>query len=182
MIQYIYQKWGYKMNNLKLVIIDEYYCDYLRNFDSKVPYNYGKKDTRPFIGVLFNVGNVEYFAPLSSPKAKHLTMKSRIDFLKVDGGNLGVVNFNNMIPVTPNNYGVVNLNRKTNTLNELKYLLLLQNQYKWLNAHCDVIKNRAQNLYNKYNSKKLPQIIYDRCCNFKLLEKACKQYNTTKEL
>ena len=170
------------MNNLKLVIIDEYYCNYLRNFDSKVPYNYGKKDTRPFIGVLFNVGNAEYFAPLSSPKAKHLTMKSRIDFLKVDGGNLGVVNFNNMIPVTPNNYGVVNLNRKTNTLNELKYLLLLQNQYKWLNAHCDVIKNRAQNLYNKYNSKKLPQIIYDRCCNFKLLEKACKQYNTTKEL
>ena len=169
------------MNNLKLVIIDECYCDYLRTFDSKVAYNYGKKDTRPFIGVLFNVGNVEYFAPLSSPKAKHLTMKSRIDFLKVDNGNLGVVNFNNMIPVTSNNYSVVDLNRKTNNLNELKYLLLLQNQYKWLNAHSDIIRKRAQNLYIKYDNKKLPKIIYDRCCNFKLLEKACKQYNNTKE-
>ena len=54
-------------------------------------------------------------------------MKSRIDFLKIDNGILGVVNFNNMIPVTSNNYIVVNLNRKTNNLNELKYLLLLQN-------------------------------------------------------
>ena len=50
------------MNTLKLVIIDSNYCDYLRGFDSKVAYNYAKKDTRPFIGVLFNVGNMEYFA------------------------------------------------------------------------------------------------------------------------
>ena len=105
-------------------------------------------------------------------------LKLVIDFLKVDNGNLGVVNFNNMIPVTPNNYNIVNLNRKTNDLNELKYLLLLQNQYKWLNAHCDVIKKRAQTLYNKYNNKKLPKIIYDRCCNFKLLEQVCEEYNS----
>ena len=49
------------MNTLKLVIIVSNYCDYLRGFDSKVAYNYAKKDTRPFIGVLFNVGNMEYF-------------------------------------------------------------------------------------------------------------------------
>ena len=109
-------------------------------------------------------------------------MKSRIDFLKVDNGNLGVVNFNNVIPVTSNNYSVVDLNRKTNNLNELKYLLLLQNQYKWLKAHSDIIRKRAQNLYIKYDNKKLNKNIYDRCCDFKLLEKACKQYNHTKEL
>ena len=88
------------MNTLKLVIVDSNYCDYLRKFDNKVVYNYTNKSTRPFIGVLFNVGNIEYFAPLSSPKAKHLTMKNKIDFIKVDNGKLGVVNFNNMIPVT----------------------------------------------------------------------------------
>ena len=37
---------------LKLVIVDSNYCDYLRQFDSKVPYNYGKKSTRPFVGCI----------------------------------------------------------------------------------------------------------------------------------
>lgn len=39
------------MYNLKLVIIDTNYCNYLRTLDSRVAYNYGKKDTRPFIGI-----------------------------------------------------------------------------------------------------------------------------------
>ena len=38
---------------LVLVKLDSNYCDYLRNFDDKVPYNYGNKENRPFIGVLF---------------------------------------------------------------------------------------------------------------------------------
>ncbi len=113
------------MNTLKLVIIDSNYCDYLRGFDSKVAYNYAKKDTRPFIGVLFNVGNMEYFAPLYSPKVKHLTMKDNVDFLKIDNGNLEVINFNNMIPVTPNNYIIPNLKKKSFNMQELQYQFLL---------------------------------------------------------
>ena len=31
-------------------------------------------------------------------------MKNNLDVVKIDKGNYGVVNFNNMIPVTPNNY------------------------------------------------------------------------------
>ena len=31
----------------KLVIIDKNYCDYLRKYDSKVPYNFDKKQNRP---------------------------------------------------------------------------------------------------------------------------------------
>ena len=80
------------------------YCDYLRKFDNKVPYNAGKKELRPFIGILFLVNNCEYFAPLSSPKQKHLHMKNNIDFLKIADGKLGVINFNNMIPVSEKNY------------------------------------------------------------------------------
>lgn len=39
-----------------------------------------------------------YFAPLSSPKPKHLKLKSKLDFLKIDNGKLGAIN--NMLPVT----------------------------------------------------------------------------------
>ena len=52
----------------------------------------------------------EYFAPLSSPKVKHIHMKNNLDVIKIDGGRYGVVNFNNMIPVTSNNYEIFNLN------------------------------------------------------------------------
>ena len=34
---------------LMLVRIDTKYCNYLRKYDDKVPYNYNKKELRPFI-------------------------------------------------------------------------------------------------------------------------------------
>ena len=40
------------MNNFKLIRINYKYCNYLRMFDNKVPYNEGIKELRPFIGVL----------------------------------------------------------------------------------------------------------------------------------
>ena len=68
----------------KLVKIDYMYCDYLWKYDKRVVYNKGKKELRPFIGVLFSIGDKEYFAPLSSPKPKHQTMSNTIDFFKID--------------------------------------------------------------------------------------------------
>lgn len=35
---------------LKLVKINSEYCDYLRRFDKRVPYNFDKKINRPFVG------------------------------------------------------------------------------------------------------------------------------------
>ena len=67
--------------NFKIVKIDYKYCDYLRKYDSKVPYNAGTKDLRTFIGVLFMVEKCEYFAPLSSPKEKHKKLKNTLDLI-----------------------------------------------------------------------------------------------------
>jgi len=92
------------IRNFKIDKVDYKYCDYLRRFDNKVSYNAGNKEMRPFIGILFVVDGFEYFAPLSSPKVKHIHMKNNIDIVKIDKGKYGVVNFNNMIPVTANNY------------------------------------------------------------------------------
>jgi len=78
--------------NLVLVRLDTNYCDYLRKFDSKVPYYFNEKELRPFVGVLFKIYNLMYFAPLSSPKTKHLKLRSKLDFLKIDSGKLGAIN------------------------------------------------------------------------------------------
>lgn len=106
--------------NLKIVRVNTDYCDYLRKFDNKVSYNKFEKELRPFIGILFQIDTCEYFAQLSSPKPKHKNMKNTIDFFKIKDGELGAVNFNNMIPVNENNYSLVDLNKETLTIAELK--------------------------------------------------------------
>ena len=64
----------------------------------------------------------EYFAPLSSPKPKHKNMKNTLDFFKIKNGELGAVNFNNMIPVNKNNYSLVDLNKETLTISEFSFI------------------------------------------------------------
>ncbi len=167
---------------LTLVKLDTDYCDYLRHFDNKVPYNYGSKKLRPFIGVLFEVNNYMYFAPLSSPKAKHLHLKSKIDILKLDNGELGVINFNNMLPVKSNNIKILDLEKKYNQELEKKYIKLLRVQLYWLNRHKKKIYNMSQKLYDNYINKTLEKKVMQRCCNFPLLEEKCKEYNEKNNL
>ena len=162
--------------NLKIVRVSSDYCDYLREFDDKVSYNKYEKELRPFIGILFKIDECEYFAPLSSPKEKHKKMKNTVDFFKIKNGELGAVNFNNMIPVNKNNYSLVELNKETLTMSEFKYQKLSREQLEWLNANYYQVRNKSFKLYNLYNNGKLPENIMKRCCNFKLLEKKCMEY------
>ena len=166
-----------KIINLKIVRVDSNYCDYLRKYDNKVSYNKNEKELRPFIGILFQIDTCKYFAPLSSPKAKHKNMKNTVDFLKIKNGELGAVNFNNMIPVKEDNYILIDLNKDTSNIEEIKYQKLLREQLNWLNENYNQVKNKSFKLYQLYNNEKLPQNIKSRCCNFKLLEKKCKEYN-----
>ena len=53
-------------------------------------------ELRPFVGVLLEINKCKYFAPLSSPKPKHIKMKNQVDFYKIDSGKLGAINLNNM--------------------------------------------------------------------------------------
>lgn len=162
---------------LILVKLDKEYCNYLRTFDSKVSYNFGNKESRPYIGVLFKIEKYMYFAPLSSPKEKHLKLKSKLDLFKIDGGKLGVININNMLPVTEKNIEIIDLNDRGNSVNERKYLKLLNEQLYWLNRNNTKLLERSKKLYNNYISNRLPLNIYNRCCNFKLLETKCDEYN-----
>ena len=163
--------------SFKIVKIDSKYCDYLRKFDDKVPYNAGTKELRPFIGILFNIGKYEYFAPLSSPKLKHKLLKNTIDLIKINDGLYGVVNLNNMIPVINNNYIEFDLNKKTNDKNEMNRINLLKNQLRWLTLNKKEVITKSKLLYNLYKNKKLPNNVKLRCCNFVLLEEKCKYYD-----
>lgn len=163
--------------SLKIVKIDYKYCDFLRTYDNKVPYNAGFKELRPFIGVLFVISNCEYFAPLSSPKPKHKVIKNTLDLLKIADGKYGVVNFNNMIPVSSNNYMEFDLNKEATNEKERKWIELLKNQMRWLTNNKKKVLNNSRLLYRLYKTNSLPQSVMDRCCNFMLLEEKSKEYD-----
>ena len=168
--------------NLKIVRVDSHYCDFLRTFDFKVSYNAGFKELRPFIGVLFKINDCEYFAPLSSPKVKHKKLKNTLDMIKIKDGEYGVINFNNMIPVTKNNYSIIDLNH-TNKDNIGTYRLeLLKNQLRWLTKHREEIFKKSYLLYKLYKNSNLKPNVKNRCCNYPYLEEKCTEYNSKKNI
>lgn len=82
---------------MKFYNIKDDYVQFLRTFDTKVAEN--KHESRPYVGVVFQIGSIEYYAPFTSPKPKHQRMKNGKDFRKINQGKYGAINFNNMIPV-----------------------------------------------------------------------------------
>ena len=103
-----------------------------------------------------------------------------MDLIKINNGELGVVNFNNMIPVTNNNCVPFDLNKKPKEESEKFRMELLKDQLRWLTANRKEIYTKSKLLYNLYKTNKLPKNVRDRCCNFPLLEEKCKEYNKQK--
>ena len=117
------------MKTLKIYYINTNYINYLRKFDNRVAYN--KTKTRPYVGVVYTFNNQTYFAPLSSPKPKHLTMNNRaLDMFKIKDGELGIVNINNMIP-TP----ISCLTEVLPLVKDKQYRKLIIEQTTYLNNH-----------------------------------------------
>lgn len=156
--------------SLKLYFIDDKYVDYLREFDDKVYYN--KRTTRPYVGVVYTFNKHNYFAPLSSPKPKHLKMNSKaIDIFKINNGRQGIVNINNMIP-TPKECLTEAI---ANTIDPV-YKNLLITQTSVLNSNKRALLNKVKQFQNRYKKGLLSKSILDRCCNYPLLEKKCQEY------
>lgn len=158
------------MNRLKLYYLDNKYIDYLRQSDTRVAYN--KNQTRPYVGVVYSYNDFTYFAPLSSPKPKHLKMNARnIDIFKIRNGQLGIVNLNNMIPVPAQS-----LIDFMPTVADSKYKALLNNQITELNLNKDYLLKKVERFQWSYRNNKLPENVYTRTCNFELLEDKCRDY------
>ena len=158
-------------------MVDADYCDYLRKSDPCVPYTMERKALRPFVGIVFSVNGMNYYAPLTSPKPKHLCMKSQIDFLKIKGGEWGAINFNNMIPVHPGSLTKVEMKIiETESREDKAYKNLLSNQLSWCNSHREIILKQADRLYRLIIDGKAWDTLISRCCNFALDETLCTAY------
>lgn len=150
--------------------VDESYFDFLRKDEVKVPMI---KEDRPFLGIVLNVDYKNYFVPLSSPKEKHKTMHYQQDLIKIKEGELGVINFNNMIPIPVSRCNPIQINQ----IQDKKYKKLLENQIKWCTFHQEEILQTAKELYSTIcYSNTQNTLLRNRCCDFKLLERKCRDY------
>lgn len=134
----------------------------------------GQHNERKYIGIVLNVNNMNYFAPLSSFKLKHERMKNRLDFIKV--GNYAVININNMFPVPDGEYTYVDIPKTKN----LQYRKLLTTEYRIIRKLQDKIKNNAAEVYKHKIAQGNATALAKRCNDFVLLEEKCTQYSRIK--
>ena len=95
--------------SIKIYEVNPKYIDYLIPYAPHLFQNKqtGQSNERKYIGIVLSVNSMNYFAPLSSFKAKHERMKNGLDFIKI--GNYAVININNMFPVPDGEYTYVDI-------------------------------------------------------------------------
>ena len=160
---------------MKFYHIKDTYINFLRKYDEKVPEN--KNESRPYVGIVLTIGDIEYYAPFSSPKPKHKKMRNTKDFRKIGGGLYGEINFNNMIPLVKSALIYINIK----SIDDVKYRSLLLNQYRSIVSDADKIKENASELYSLIQKDDAELSVYEqkiksRCCNLSVLEKVFRQY------
>ena len=126
---------------------------------------------------MLDIAGIKYYAPLTSPKPKHLKMKNDKDFRKINNGVYGAINFNNMIPVCDGCVYEIDIANEP----DVQYKNLLLNQLRYINQDIKTIIKVASDLRQLYLSEdalltRHEQDVKNRCCNFILLEQIHKQY------
>lgn len=159
---------------MELYTIKEDYINFLKNFSENVKFNKG--GSRPYVGIVLQINGHDYFAPLGSPKPKHIKMKETSDFIKINNGNLGIINLNNMIPVLSNNVVEINIR----AISDKKYATLLDSQIRWIERNNELLISKSFKLY-KIITEKENTIFHKRSNNFKLLEEKSKEYEKNLE-
>lgn len=158
------------MGYLRFYHIQEEYIAYLHRVDRRVQFN--KSERRPYVGIVLKVNGHNYYVPLESPKPNHANIKSNGPILKLDEGRLGIMGFNNMVPVKSGqliDFDIVAMTDKT-------YQTLLLKQLHYCAKNKGIIERRAINTYTKQIGGNNP--FYERvCCDFRSLEAACRRYN-----
>lgn len=153
---------------MKLYVIEDEYVQYLSQYDKLVAFNKGKK--RPYVGIVFKINEMQYFAPLYSPKPQHSKYKENPSFIKIKEGELGIIRFSTMIPVPSECVKLLEFDKQ-----EEKYKILLRQQIIYINQNEDKILKKANSLYRSvigHTNLFLESI----SCDFKVLENKCNKF------
>ena len=139
-----------------------------------------KKDNRPFVGIVIVCDSKQYCIPLSSPKSKHKPMKNSVDFHKVLDGKgklIGVLDFNNMIPVRNDVITKIEVRiHPSDNAATRHYKNLVIDQITFCQQNQDIIVSKANKLYRMVQKKNISGPLKRRCLNWKKLEEILDRF------
>lgn len=175
-----------KQSRLNLYLIDMKYIRNLAKADDNVMSVSPQieKESRPFVGIIVVCDVHKYCVPLSSPKPKHSSMKNDVDFTKIMDGEklLGVLNFNNMIPVDENCMSPLNIKISENDdVPTKQYKKMSEKQLAWCQHNQEAIVKKANKLYKMVQSDKASGFLKRRCCNFGKLEIVLQKWKANRK-
>ncbi len=169
-----------KQEKLQLYYMDMKYVRDLHNVDDRVQSVSPQihKNNRPFVGVVVICNDKKYCIPLDHPKPKHMKMKNDVDFTRIFDGErlIGVLNFNNMIPVEDSVISPIHLKTSPKDTPAMKaYKKLCTKELDWIQKNQDAIIKKANKLYNLFVEEKANNNLKKRCLDFFKLEKVLEK-------
>jgi protein AbiQ len=124
---------------MEFYYVETGYVDYLRTYEFKVLQNKEDNFQRPYVGVLTTLNGIKYLIPLASPRGRFVTNKQQFHRV-MDGSSLiGVLKFNNMIPVRDELIQWIDFN----AVSDQAYKALLQKEYVFIKGIQTQIERKA---------------------------------------
>ncbi len=182
---------------LEFININQEYLKYLHEECPEVYYKPISYDNKPYLGILINNDRQEYVIPISSAKKKHESWKNiesdrfliyeKYDRMPEDpkavckqlpDGTiehlLSVIDLKKMIPVKDGLYTRVNLIHSDTDSEEIRnYKNLMNKEFVFCLKLLNLLIKKVNKIYEKQISSGK---IVKYCCDFKLLEEKCKDY------
>ncbi len=187
----------YRGNYMKLIEVSDKYINYMKQFfystmlDNKENV---RKHSRKYLGIIITINNINYFAPLSSPKKSDydefggIRKSSSIVLRMVKDYSrkpqlLDTIKLNNMIPVPNSEITLYDLNNEL----DIKYKNLIIDELDWIQQNTNKILKAANAIYffkthediniNSKNEKYLNSIMPFKLAEVKYLDFITKYSN-----
>lgn len=168
------------MDKLKFYILPNSYIEFLQKAETKargfsrIPnLEYGKNRKQKFVcGIVLKINDTNYFAPVTSYKEKK---PDNFLIFNSDGNKVtSSLRFNYMFPVPKEILTLYDFN----TINDKKYKLLIEQEYRYCVDNQDDIRKLAYRTYKRVLLGKDKGLVHNSC-DFLLLEEKCKEYIQT---
>lgn len=162
---------------VRFYTVSDDYIRFLQGFDGKVPNNGGAayKGSKVYVGVVLEIGNHRFFAPLSSykPNQDRIDSSACSAFKLHERGNpdnkLGLISLNYMVPVPTTELVLLDVEAL-----EPRYKRMVMKQYEFIKANRDEIYRRAAKLYEHVVVNRTPHFVRISCDIPTLVDQAAK--------
>lgn len=157
---------------LRFYDVEPAYANYLRQFDNRIP-NITYSENNKFVcGIVLSIAGHNYFAPISSNKARQQT---NILIQDDNGIVLASIKFSFMFPAPYSAIKMKNFRaiRATNPA----YADLLEKEYEFCKKNEQTIRDKAMKVYRI--GLNVNHVLHKHCCDFRLLESKCDEWDVS---